>query len=191
MYSLNEENELIRRAQSGSQIACEQLYTAYAGLILNMRRRYTRTPAGQAIDADALGILHLAFIDAIHDFSPERRVNFAAFLQSRLHSTLYKAFKQACQESQRTAQLVKQTDEDQYGYFDWLESPGPSIERTIIAREELASILGQLSKQEKALLHLLYTLDLPQTHVARILHISPQALHKRKEKLMAKLKKLA
>ena len=191
MYSLNEEKKLIHCAQTGNKEACEKLYIAYTGLIKSMNRRYAHTPTGQIIVADAPGILQLAFMDALKDFAPERGINFAAFLKSRLHSAIYKAFKQTCKERQHIAQPVKSNDEDNRNYFELLESPRPSVESEIIAREELAAILCQLSKQEQHLLQLLYVQDLSQIQAAQILHISPQALYKRKQKLIAKLKKLA
>ena len=191
MYSLTKENELIRSAQAGSQSACEELYATYEGLIQNMRRRYAYTPTGQTIADDALGILQLAFMEAIKDFIPSRGINFAAFLQSRLHGAIYKAFKQACRYNQHTAHPATTNAEDNHDYFDMLESPQPTPEQKILAKTELALVLHQLNPQEQELLHLLYIQDLPQTNAARLLHISPQALHKRKQKLISKLKKLA
>lgn len=191
MYNISEEQELIRCAQTGNKKACEKLYRTYAGLIKNMSRRYAHTPTGQIIAADALGIMQLAFMDALNDFAPERGIHFAAFLQSRLHSAIYKAFKQACKDRQRTAQLIKPADEDSRDHFDMLESPHASIESEIIARDTLTAMLRQLSKDEQNLFQLLYAQDLSQTRAADILHISPQALYKRKQKLLAKLKKLA
>ena len=89
MYSLQEENELIHHAQAGNQPACAQLLDAYDGLIDHMRRRYQYTPTGKLLADDALSILQLAFMEAIHDFNPSLGIHFAAFLQSRLHAALY------------------------------------------------------------------------------------------------------
>ena len=83
MYNLTEENELIALAQQGSTAACEKLLAAYAGLLKNMRHRYAHTPTGKILSDDMQGILHLAFIEAIHSFEPARGIHFAAFLQSR------------------------------------------------------------------------------------------------------------
>ena len=100
MYSLLEENELIHQAQSGSQTACAKMLTAYEGLLKKMSRRYEYTPAGKIIAEDALSILYLAFMEAVRDFNPAHGTPFAAFLQSRLHGSIYKAFRQACRDSQ-------------------------------------------------------------------------------------------
>lgn len=114
MYSLQEENELIHHAQAGNQSACAQLLAAYDGLIDHMRRRYQYTPTGKLLTDDARGILHLAFMEAIRDFEPERGIHFAAFLQSRLHAALYKAFKQTCKYHERTAHPSAPTEEDDH-----------------------------------------------------------------------------
>lgn len=190
MYSTQEENELIRQARAGQQAACQQLLTAYAGLVKNLSRRYQYTPTGKIIADDALGILYLAFMEAIQDFDPERNIHFAAFLQSRLHSAISKAFKQACSYSQRTAHPAAANEADSTDYFDMLESPQPTPERKILACDELAAILSKLSKQEQHLLHLLYGQDLPQLTAARLLHISPQTLNKRKMRLQEHCRQL-
>ncbi len=190
MYSPQEEQELIRQARQGSEMACTQLLSAYAGLLKNMSRRYQYTPTGQLIADDALGILHLAFMEALQDFDPDRNIHFAAFLQSRLHGAVYKAFKQACSYNQRTAHPVIES-EDHQDFFDLQESPYPTPERKVLAREELRSILSQLSPPEKKLLQLIYAEKLPQKAIAQFLHLSPQAISKRKQNLIAKIKKLA
>ena len=191
MYSLLEENELIHQAQSGSQTACAKMLTAYEGLLKKMSRRYEYTPAGKIIAEDALSILYLAFMEAVRDFNPAHGTPFAAFLQSRLHGSIYKAFRQACRDSQRLT-LPASTDEDSSAdYFDRCVSQQPEPERQIIAKEELSGLIRCLDKEEKQLLQLLYIQNLPQTAVARYLHITPQAVSKRKQHLTAKLKKLA
>lgn len=191
MYSLHEENNLISLAQQGNTSACEKLISAYAGLIKNMRYRYAHTPTGQAIAEDVPRILYLAFMEAIRDFNQTRGIHFAAFLQSRLHGAVYKEFKRFCCYLEHTAHPAAPPDEDAQDYFDLVESPQPPPEQKVMARAELASILCRLSKSEQNLLHLLYIRDLPQNRAARLLHISPQALHKQKQKLIAKLKKPA
>ena len=183
MYSLQEENELIHHAQAGNQSACAQLLAAYDGLIDHMRRRYQYTPTGKLLTDDARGILHLAFMEAIRDFEPERGIHFAAFLQSRLHAALYKAFKQTCKYHERTAHPSASTEEDDHDFFALQESPRPTPERYLLAREEVANLLHQLNPQEKELLQLIYAQGLPQITAARILHISPQTLNKRKKRL--------
>jgi len=183
MYSLQEENELIYHAQAGNQSACAQLLAAYDGLIDHMRRRYQYTPTGKLLTDDARGILHLAFMEAIRDFEPERGIHFAAFLQSRLHAALYKAFKQTCKYHERTAHPSASTEEDDHDFFALQESPRPTPERYLLAREEVANLLHQLNPQEKELLQLIYAQGLPQITAARILHISPQTLNKRKKRL--------
>ena len=184
MYSLTQENEIIHSAQKGSKSACEQLYAAYEGLIRKMSRRYAYTPTGKIIADDAEGILQLAFMETIRDFDHKKGINFAAFLQSRLHGSIYNAFRQACKYQQRTAHPAASTGEDGHDYFDMLESPQPSPERKIIIHEELVFILSQLNKQEKHLLQLLYIQDLPQIKAARLLHLSPQTLNKRNKRLI-------
>ena len=183
MYSLQEENELIHHAQAGNQSACAQLLAAYDGLIDHMRRRYQYTPTGKLLADDALSILHLAFMEAIRDFNPSLGTHFAAFLQSRLHAALYKAFKQTCKYHERTAHPSAPTEEDDHDFFALQESPRPTPERYLLAREEVANLLHQLTPQEKELLQLIYAQGLSQITAARILHISPQTLNKRKKRL--------
>lgn len=190
MYNLLEETKLIRQAQAGSKTACEQLLDAYKGLIKNMSRRYEYTPTGKIITEDAMGILHVAFMEAIRDFAPERGINFAAFLQSRLHGALYMEFKQACRDQERTAHPSAPPAEDCHDYFDKQESSCPTPERNVLAQAELSALLQPLSTPEKTLLHLLYIQELPQVKAAQLLHISPQALNKRKQNLIAKLRQL-
>lgn len=190
MYSIQEENELIRQAKEGQQTACQQLLSAYAGLFKNVERRYRYTPTGKIIADDVLGILYLAFMEALHDFDPDRNIHFAAFLQIRLHGAIYKAFQQACKYNQRTTHPIIESDAHQ-DFFDLQESPQPTPERKVLAREELAAILRQLNQPEKELLHLLYREQLPQKAIAQVLHLSPQAVSKRKQNLIAKIKKLA
>lgn len=191
MYKLETENELIRQARAGNSAACEQLLAAYTGLFKRMSHRYSHTPAGKTIAEDAMGILYEAFMNALQDFAPARGINFAAFLQSRLHGALYKNFQQTCNYQKRTVHPQAPDSADNRDYFDMLESPLPTPEQQLLLRNELASILALLNKNEKQLLSLLYLQDLPQITAARHLHISPQALNKRKQKLIAKLKKLA
>ncbi|MBO5650610.1 MAG: sigma-70 family RNA polymerase sigma factor [Selenomonas sp.] len=191
MYNLQEENELIALAQKGSKNACEKLLATYEGLFKNMSRRYAYTPTGKTLADDMVGILHLAFMEAIRDFEPAHGTNFAAFLQSRLHGAVYKAFKHACSYSQHTAHPIIANREDCPDYFDTLENHQPLPENQILAQDELRRILHNLTSAEKRLLHLIYVQELPQIKAARILHITPQAISKRKQNLIAKLKKLA
>lgn len=191
MYSLTEENDLIRLARHGNTDACQKLLSAYAGLIKNMRYRYAHTPTGKAIAEDVPGVLYLGFMEAIRDFDQTRGIHFAAFLQSRLHGAIYKEFRHFCCYLEHTAHPAVPPEEKTQDYFDTVESPLPPPEQKIIARSELAALLCRLSKPEQRLLHLLYIRDLPQNYAARLLHISPQALHKQKQKLIAKLKKPA
>jgi RNA polymerase sigma factor (sigma-70 family) len=191
MYSLTEENELIALAQQGNTAACEKLLAAYAGLLKNMRHRYAHTPTGKILSDDMQGILHLAFIEAIHAFEPARGINFAAFLQSRLHSAIYKAFKNACSYGSHTAHPTSPDDTDSMSYFDTQESQQPSPERQLLAQEKLQGILSGLNTAEKELLQLIYVRELSQKAAARLLNITPQAVSKRKQNLIAKIKKLA
>ena len=191
MYSLTEENELIALAQQGSTAACEKLLDAYAGLLKNMRHRYAHTPTGKILDDDMQGILQLAFMEAIYAFEPARGINFAAFLQSRLHGAIYKAFKNACSYGSHTAHPTLPDDTDSLSYFDTLENYQPSPERQLLVQENLQAILSELNTAEKELLQLIYIREVPQKAAARLLNISPQAVSKRKQKLIAKIKKLA
>ena len=191
MYNLTEENELIALAQQGSTAACEKLLAAYAGLLKNMRHRYAHTPTGKILSDDMQGILHLAFTEAIHAFEPARGINFAAFLQSRLHGAIYKAFKNTCNYSRHTAHPTLPDGDDHFAYFDSLENHHPSPERQLLAQEKLQNIVKELTAAEKELLHLIYVRELPQKAAARLLNITPQAVSKRKQNLIAKIKKLA
>lgn len=191
MYSLQEENELIRLARQGSTAACEKLLTAYTGLLKNMRHRYAHTPSGKLLEDELQGILQLAFMEAIYAFEPARGINFAAFLQSRLHGAIYKAFKNTCSYSKHTAHPTLPDSDDRFAYFDSLENHHPSPERQLIAQEKLQTILKELTAAEKELLHLIYVRELPQKAAARLLNITPQAVSKRKRNLITKIKKLA
>ena len=191
MYSLQEENELIRLARQGNTAACEKLLTAYTGLLKNMHHRYAHTPSGKLLYDDMQGILQLAFMEAIHAFEPARGINFAAFLQSRLHGAIYKAFKNTCSYSKHTAHPTLPDSDDRFAYFDSLENHHPSPERQLIAQEKLQTILKELTAAEKELLHLIYVRELPQKAAARLLNITPQAVSKRKRNLITKIKKLA
>ena len=191
MYSLQEENELIRLARQGNTAACEKLLTAYTGLLKNMHHRYAHTPSGKLLYDDMQGILQLAFVEAIYAFEPARGINFAAFLQSRLHGAIYKAFKNTCSYSKHTAHPTLPDNDDRFAYFDSLENHHPSPERQLIAQEKLQTILKELTAAEKELLHLIYVRELPQKAAARLLNITPQAVSKRKRNLITKIKKLA
>ncbi|WP_173443140.1 sigma-70 family RNA polymerase sigma factor [Selenomonas ruminantium] len=191
MYSLQEENELIRLAQQGNTAACEKLLTAYTGLLKNMHHRYAHTPSGKLLYDDMQGILQLAFMEAIHAFEPARGINFAAFLQSRLHGAIYKAFKNTCSYSKHTAHPTLPDNDDRFAYFDSLENHHPSPERQLLAQEKLQNIVKELTAAEKELLHLIYVRELPQKAAAQLLNITPQAVSKRKRNLITKIKKLA
>ncbi len=191
MYSQQEENELIRLARQGNNAACEKLLAAYAGLLKNMEHRYAHTPSGRLMSDDMQGILQLAFMEAIHAFEPARGIHFAAFLQSRLHGAIYKAFKNSCSYSKHTAHPTLPDSDDSFAYFDNLENHHPSTERQLIAQEKLQNILKELTATEKELLHLIYMRELPQKAAARLLNITPQAVSKRKRNLITKIKKLA
>ena len=191
MYNLQEENELIRLARQGSTAACEKLLTAYTGLLKNMRHRYAHTPSGKLLEDELQGILQLAFMEAIYAFEPARGINFAAFLQSRLHGAIYKAFKNTCSYSKHTAHPTLPDSDDRFAYFDSMENHHPSPERQLIAQEKLQTILKELTAAEKELLHLIYVRELPQKAAARLLNITPQAVSKRKRNLITKIKKLA
>ena len=191
MYNLQEENELIRLARQGSTAACEKLLTAYTGLLKNMRHRYANTPSGKLLEDELQGILQLAFMETIYAFEPARGINFAAFLQSRLHGAIYKAFKNTCSYSKHTAHPTLPDSDDHFAYFDSLENHHPSPERQLIAQEKLQNILKKLTAAEKKLLHLIYVRELPQKAAARLLNITPQAVSKRKRNLISKIKKLA
>ena len=191
MYSLQEENELIRLTRQGSTAACEKLLTAYTGLFKNMCHRYAHAPSGKLLSDDIQGILQLAFMEAIYAFEPARGINFAAFLQSRLHGAIYKAFKNTCSYSKHTAHPTLPDNDDRFAYFDSLENHHPSPERQLLAREKLQNIVKELTAAEKELLHLIYVRELPQKAAARLLNITPQAVSKRKQNLIAKIKKLA
>lgn len=189
MYTCEQENALLQQAQHGNKTACEQLLAAYAGLLKKMAHRYQHTPAGREIADDASGILQLAFMEAVQDFVPERGVHFAAFLQSRLHGAIYQAFQHTIAYSQRTAHSA--TTADNTAWYDLTASPAPSPERIICARDELAGLIRQLNAPERQLLQLIYWQELPQKSIAQKLHLSPQAISKRKKQLLTKLKKLA
>ena len=191
MYSLQEENELIRLARQGNNAACEKLLAAYAGLLKNMEHRYAHTPSGRLMSDDMQGILQLAFMEAIHAFEPARGIHFAAFLQSRLHGAIYKAFKNTCSYSKHTAHPTLPDNDDRFAYFDSLENHHPSPERQLLAQEKLQNIVKELTAAEKELLHLIYVRELPQKAAARLLNITPQAVSKRKRNLITKIKKLA
>ena len=191
MYSLQEENELIRLARQGNTAACEKLLTAYTGLLKNMHHRYAHTPSGKLLYDDMQGILQLAFMEAIHAFEPARGINFAAFLQSRLHGAIYKAFKNTCSYSKHTAHPTLPDNDDRFAYFDSLENHHPSPERQLLAQEKLQNIVKELTAAEKELLHLIYVRELPQKAAAQLLNITPQAVSKRKRNLITKIKKLA
>ncbi len=191
MYSLTEENELINLAQQGSTAACEKLLAAYAGLLKSMRHRYARTPTGKILDDDMQGILQLAFMEAIHSFETKVGIHFAAFLQSRLHGAIYKAFKNACSYGSHTAHPTPPDDSDSSSFFDTLENHRPTPERQLLAQDKLQTILTELTPTEKELLQLIYVRELPQKAAARLLNITPQAVSKRKQNLIAKIKKLA
>jgi RNA polymerase sigma factor (sigma-70 family) len=191
MYSLTEENELIALAQQGSTAACEKLLDAYAGLLKNMRHRYAHTPTGKILDDDMQGILQLAFMEAIHSFETKVGIHFAAFLQSRLHGAIYKAFKHACSYNSHTAHPTSPDDTDSSSFFDTLENHTPTPERQLLAHDKIQTILTGLTPTEKELLYLIYVRELPQKTAARLLNISTQAVSKRKQKLIAKIKKLA
>ena len=110
-------------------------------------------------------------------------IPFVGELCTTLIPDLYKAFKQTCRYNERTAHPTAPTGEDEHDFFALQESPRPTPERYLLAREELANLLHQLNSQEKELLQLIYAQGLPQITAARILHISPQTLSKRKKRL--------
>ena len=128
---------------------------------------------------------------AIYAFEPARGINFAAFLQSRLHGAIYKAFKNTCSYSRHTAHPTLPDGDDHFAYFDNLENHHPSPERQLLAREKLQNIVKELTAAEKELLHLIYVRELPQKAAAQLLNITPQAVSKRKRNLITKIKKLA
>jgi RNA polymerase sigma factor (sigma-70 family) len=185
MYSIQQENELIHMAQHGNKTACEQLLQAYTGLLHKMAHRYQHTPSGRELSEDAPGILALAFMESVHAFDSSRGVHFAAFLQSRLQGALYKALRKTCTCNLHTAHpAASGTDAP---WYNLVESPAPTPERIITARDELSRLSRQLSTADKQLLSLLYYHELPQNTIARLLHLSPQTVSKRKQKLLAQL----
>lgn len=185
MYTIQQENELIKLAKQGDSNACEKLWQAYAGLLHKTARQYQHTPSGRELAEDAPGIMALAFMEAIHAFDNGLGIHFAAFLQSRLRGAMYKAFKAACRYRQHTAH--PDTAVTDVPWYNLLESPRPTPERVILAREELATLSRQLSAADKELLKLLYLQELPQTSIAQRLHLSPQTVSKRKQKLRTKI----
>lgn len=191
MYSEKDENELIDCAQKGDKQACSQLLAAYEGLMVHMSRRYQYTPTGKLLAEDARGILNLAFIEAIRDFDLHSHVHFAAFLQSRLHGAIYKAFRKTCSCQQHTTHPEAATTEEGSAWYDTIASTIPTPERTCIARAELTNICRQLSAAEKRLLSLIYLQGLTLKNIAQQLHLTPGAVSKQKAKLIAHLQAIA
>lgn len=186
MYTCEEERQLLIRAQKGDKTASTCLLQAYQGLIRSMSRRYQYTPTGREIADDALGILHLAFMEAIAAYDTDGPVHFAAFLKSRLHSALYAAFRRTCSYNQRTAHPAA-SEEDGCDWYETVASTEPSPEHRLLARETLQRICQQLSAAEKQLLSLIYVQGMAQTKIARLLHLSPGTISKQKQRLLARL----
>ncbi|SHK37286.1 RNA polymerase sigma factor, sigma-70 family [Selenomonas ruminantium] len=184
MYQEQEENELICRAQKGDKQACCKLLAAYEGLLRKMSHRYQHTPAGSQLSEDSPGILNLAFMEALKEFDSRRGTHFAAFLQSRLHGAIYKAFRRSLNDRGHTAHPETGT-EDNTEWYDAIASPAPTPERYAAARTELAAIFHHLSTAEKRLLSLIYVRGLSLKEIARRLELSPAAISKRKAKLLA------
>ena len=190
MYTIEQENDLIQQAKNGQTEACEKLLLAYAALLKKMARRYQHTACGQELKDEASGILHLTFMEAVYDFDHSAQVNFAAFLQSRLHGAMYKAFRRTVSYNQHTLHPAS-ADDEKTPWYNLINSHTPSPEQIVCSRDELEGIYRQLSASEQQLLGLIYCQELPQTAVAKILHLSPQTVSKRKQRLFDKIKKLA
>lgn len=187
MYTEKQENDLIHCAQKGDKQACSQVLAAYEGLIQNMSRRYQYTPTGKTMMDDARSILNMAFMEALRDFHSERGVHFAAFLQSRLHGAIYKAFKHRYHEQEHTAHPAPPEDEENCTWYDNIASKLPTPEHITAARDTLNQLCQLLSDAEKRLLSLRYLAGLSQKEIARRLHTSPAAICRQLKGIKAKL----
>lgn len=180
--SKQEEDALIRLAAEDSG-AMLRLFALYQGLLRHEAgRRYL-----SALGDETEGLAHLAFVEAVHDYDPERGVHFAAFLQRRVRLRLHDAAARLRRERSRTVhEGAAEVCPGLLGAPDGCPEGRP--EETVCRREYLRQLLHWLSPAEKRLLNLLFVQDLTQVQDARILGVTRQSISKAKEKLLRRLR---
>ena len=184
VYAMNKQQEdaLIRLAAADSS-AMLRLFALYQGLLRHEAgRRYL-----SALGDETEGLARLAFVEAVHDYDPERGVHFAAFLQRRVQLRLHDAAGRLRRERSRT--VHPDGAEGCPGLCSAPDSrPEGRPEETVCRREYLRQLLHWLSPAEKRLLNLLFVQDLTQLQAARSLGVTRQSISKAKEKLLRRLR---
>ena len=111
---------------------------------------------------------------------------------------VYRAIKQP-QWREKKRQIVRQKKEvslealEEKGSAWYEDREQASIEETIIkniAREQLIKAFAKLSTQERLIICSLYFYEKPEREVARMLGVSQAAIHKRRNRILEKLKNL-
>ena len=168
--------ELVRKAKAYDQVAIDELYRRFEGMIVNLVKQ---EEIRKALGEDAVNIAWEIFYSTVYKLDLERTQNIAGYLKVVVCNGL----KRKMQESSRGITYLDTEDGNlEFAEFD---------ERydTVLMSYTFAGFLAELDGDSKKLMTLLYVDGLTLTQASKTLGRSYKATAKLKYKCLKKLKK--
>lgn len=179
MEHLEQEQELIRRAQRGDVAAYDALVRAYETLAFRAAYLITRQEQEAADAAQDAFVRAYRALDSFRLGEPFRPWLMRIVTNQALNRI--EAMKRRAKMTERYVQAVNESDET------------PNAQRVLEVREQnekLMLAVQRLKPDEQALITLRYFLELPEAEVAQTLHVPQGTVKSRLHRTLVKLREI-
>ena len=177
---------LLIKAKAGDNYAIQLLLNKYKNLLNSASRQHHLI----SIQEEAYEEAVISFYQAIKDFDESLGVPFAGFAKMRVYQGVHTLFRRYLRIWQNEVSLSSKIDRenDDEEFLDLLSSDD-DIEENISCKLDLMKVIHQLPPQQYKVFVLVVFKGLKHQQVAKLLHISAQAVSKNYRKSLAFINK--
>lgn len=178
---------LLIKAKAGDNYAIQLLLNKYKNLLNSASRQHHLLSIQEEAYEEAI----ISFYQAIKDFDESLGVPFAGFAKMRVYQGVHTLFRRYLRIWQNEVSLSAQmnTDDDEIKEFGDLLAVDEDLADSISSRLDIMKLIHQLPPKQYKVFILIVFKGLKYKQVAKLLHISVQAVSKNYRKALAFINK--
>lgn len=179
---------LLVRAKLGDNFAVQLLLSKYKNLLRSASRQHHLLSIQEEAYEEAI----ISFYQAIKDFDESLGVPFAGFAKMRVYQgvhTLFRRYLRIWQNEVSLSAQMNTDDDDEIKEFGDLLAVDEDLADSISSRLDIMKLIHQLPPKQYKVFILVVFKGLKYKQVAKLLHISVQAVSKNYRKALAFINK--
>lgn len=181
-------NDLLLKAKAGDNYAIQLLFNKYKNLLNSASRQHHLISIKEEAYEEAI----ISFYQAIKDFDESLGVPFAGYAKIKVYQGVHSLFRRYLRIWQNEISLSSKIDtenEDKEDIFLNLLADDEDLAEMISFKIDIINIIHQLPPKQYRIFVLVVFKDLKYQQIAKILHISIQAVSKNYHKALAFINK--